>query len=59
MTLNYRGSKYEVSTTSSRSSHAPRKGKYRGAAVDFSTIKSAASAGCSMTYRGSSYKTSA
>ena len=59
MTLNYRGSKYEVNAVSPRGTHAPRKGMYRGTAVDFAEIKAKSNAGCSMTYRGSAYTTAA
>lgn len=54
MTLNYRGLKYEV-TAAAPAAATPRKGTYRGAAVDFSQIKSKPSAGSAMTYRGSTY----
>ena len=53
MTLNYRGSKYEVNAAPAAA--APRKGVYRGAAVDFSAITVQTSAGQMMTYRGSAY----
>jgi len=53
MTLNYRGSKYEVNAAPAAA--APRKGVYRGAAVDFAEVKSEPNAGRTMTYRGSAY----
>jgi len=53
MTLNYRGSKYEVNAAPAAA--APRKGVYRGATVDFAEVTSKPSTGRTMTYRGSAY----
>lgn len=55
MTLNYRGSKYEVTATAAPAAVAHRKGIYRGAVMDFAQVQSKSSAGRVMTYRGSAY----
>ncbi|NJN30721.1 MAG: DUF4278 domain-containing protein [Synechococcales cyanobacterium RM1_1_8] len=55
MTLNYRGSQYELPALPARSYRPARRGVYRGVAMDFSAPAPQPSAARPMTYRGVAY----